>query len=76
MMWPTASNTTIVSYVLARLICFLLGHVFDELVVLEGAQPPVYVSHSKCARCGARVVEVRDLRDEYDAPPTHDGEDG
>lgn len=57
---------------LARLICFLLGHVLDELVVLEGAQPPIYVSHGKCARCGTPVIEVRDLREEYDPPPTED----
>jgi len=63
--------------VLARLICLLLDHVFDELAVLEGAQPPIYVSHGKCARCGASIVEVHDLREEYEPPPTEqDEQDG
>lgn len=62
-------------FVLARLICFLLDHMFDELVVLEGSQPPIYVSHGKCARCGATIIAMHDLRDEYEAPPTHDDKD-
>ena len=49
---------------IARLICLLLGHQLDELETVEGVQPPVYVSHGKCARCKAPVIMVRDLRDE------------
>jgi len=56
--------------VLARLLCFLLGHVFDELVVHEGLQPRVYVSRGACARCHAPVIEIRDLRDEEESNPT------
>jgi hypothetical protein len=49
---------------LARLICRLLGHVLDELNVIEGDPSYIYVSQGKCARCGAPVIEVRDLRDD------------
>lgn len=49
---------------IARLICLLLGHSLDELEKIENVQPPVYVSHGKCARCKASVIMVRDLRDE------------
>lgn len=49
---------------LARLICLLLGHMLDELIVVEGEPSYIYVSHGKCARCGAPVIEVRDLRDD------------
>jgi len=49
---------------IARLLCFFLGHVLDELNVIEGTQPHIYVGHGKCARCGVPVLEVRDLRDE------------
>lgn len=51
---------------IARLICLLLGHSLDELAVLEGAQPPIYVTHGRCARCKTPVITVRDLRDEKD----------
>lgn len=49
---------------LARLICLLLGHVLEELNVVEGEPSCIYVSHGKCARCGAPLMEVRDLRDD------------
>lgn len=51
---------------LARLICFLLGHVFDGREILVSQQPHVYMSRGKCARCGVPVFEMRDLRDEDD----------
>jgi hypothetical protein len=57
---------------LSRLICLLLGHVLDDLDVIEGAQPPIYICRGKCARCDAPIVEVCDLRDEYDPPPTQE----
>jgi hypothetical protein len=50
--------------VIARLICFLLGHAVDELAVHESPQPHIRISHGKCARCGVPVFELRDLRDE------------
>lgn len=45
-------------------MCLFLGHVFDEIAVLEGAQPLIYVTHGRCARCKTPVIVVRDLRDE------------
>lgn len=52
---------------LARLICFLLGHAQNKLEALERVQPYVYVRRGKCARCGVRILEVRDFRDEDDS---------
>jgi hypothetical protein len=49
--------------VLARLLCFLLGHTYDELDVREGPQQHIRVVYGKCARCGAPVIEIRDLRE-------------
>ena len=51
---------------LARLICFLIGHVFDGREVLVSQQPHIYMSRGRCARCGIPVFEMRDLRDEED----------
>lgn len=48
---------------LARLICFLIEHVFDELDVREGPQN-VYSCYGTCARCGVAVSEVCDLRND------------
>lgn len=45
---------------LARLICFLLGHVFDGREVLVSQQPHVYMYRGKCARCGTRIFRMRD----------------
>jgi hypothetical protein len=50
--------------VLARLLCFLLGHSYDELDVREGPQQYIRVVYGKCARCGAPVIEILDLRDD------------
>jgi hypothetical protein len=44
---------------LARLICYFLGHVLEEFY--EGPRGPhVYVSLNRCARCGTRIFEVRE----------------
>lgn len=49
---------------LARLICFLLGHVLEDECVQESERPRVFVSNGTCARCKAPLLEVIDLRDE------------
>lgn len=50
---------------LARLICFLLGHSFDEEVeVRETPHPDIYVLRSRCARCKTLSLQVRDMRDD------------
>ena len=49
---------------LARLICRLLGHVLEDLNVIEDASSCVYVTHWKCARCGKPIAEVREFRNE------------
>jgi hypothetical protein len=43
---------------LARLICRLLGHVLEDLVVRDGPEAYIYVGDGKCARCGAQAVEL------------------
>jgi hypothetical protein len=52
---------------LARLLCFLLGHSYDELDVREGPQQHIRVVYGKCARCGAPVIEIHDLSDDEDS---------
>jgi hypothetical protein len=61
---------------LARLICFLLGHLLRELDVREGPHAGIYLSCGKCSRCGADVLEVRDLRDKItsSSPPAADAQ--
>ncbi len=49
---------------IARVMCFFLGHSFARLEALERVQPYVYVRRGPCARCGTPIIEVRDLRDE------------
>lgn len=49
---------------LARLLCFLLGHSYDELDVREGPQQHIRVVYGKCARCSAPVIEIHDLSDD------------
>jgi len=49
---------------LARLICFFLGHVYSALDVLESPQPHIRISYGECARCGEPGLEICDLRDE------------
>lgn len=52
---------------IARIICFLLGHALDKLEEHGVVQSSVYVRSGKCARCGVPILEVRDLRDDlYD----------
>jgi hypothetical protein len=53
---------------LARLICFLLGHLLEDLVVRDGPESYVYVGDGKCSRCGAQAIELRE--DDDDEPPT------
>lgn len=56
---------------LARLLCFLLGHVFDELVVHnEQGQPRVYIGSGVCDRCGKRVFEIPDQDTVDEITPT------
>jgi hypothetical protein len=49
---------------LAKIICFLLGHITEELDVLDTVEPNVYIRRGKCDRCGAPVFEMYDLREE------------
>ena len=51
-------------WMLARLICFLLGHALEELEAVECPQPHLHIRRGKCARCGVPIFELRDLRDE------------
>jgi hypothetical protein len=48
---------------LARLICFLLGHTLDEHIVYEGGRPLFLVKRGECPRCKAAVFVMRDARD-------------
>jgi hypothetical protein len=47
---------------LARLICFLLGHSFNEVETRETPHPDVFVIRGKCARCGKLTLQVHDFR--------------
>jgi hypothetical protein len=47
---------------LARLICFLLGHSFDKAEMRETPHPDVFMVRGKCARCGALALQVHDFR--------------
>ena len=59
---------------LARLICLLLGHVFDELVVRDAqGQPRVYVGSGICDRCGKRVFSVPEIDTVDELTPTKPG---
>lgn len=49
---------------IAKIICFLLGHVSADLHVCATPDPHVYVRRGTCARCGVQVFELFDLRDE------------
>lgn len=44
---------------LARLICFLLGHVFDDNRLFL-PQPGVRIRRGQCSRCGAVFIEILD----------------
>lgn len=44
---------------LARLICFLLGHVFDDNRIFL-PQPGVRIRRGQCSRCGAVFIEILD----------------
>ena len=59
---------------IARLICFFLGHALDKLEEHGAVQSPVYVRSGKCARCGIPIMEVHSLRDDLyeDDPPKND----
>ena len=49
---------------LARLICFLLGHSFDEEEEVRlTPHPDVYILRNTCARCGKPSLKVCDMRD-------------
>jgi hypothetical protein len=50
--------------VLARLICFLLGHCFDPVDTYDSPQPHIRVIYVMCARCRAPGLEVLDLHDD------------
>jgi len=43
---------------LARIICALLGHVLEDLVIREGEESYIYVGEGKCSRCHAQVIEL------------------
>jgi len=50
---------------LARLICFLLGHSFSEREEVRlTPHPDVYVLRRTCARCGELSLQVCDTRQE------------
>jgi hypothetical protein len=58
---------------LARVICFFLGHIYAELVIEECVQKNVYVRRGTCDRCGKLVFEVLALEDGFvQAIPTPD----
>lgn len=50
---------------LARLICFLLGHSFNEFEIYECPQPHVQIRRARCARCDSLFLEVRDLYEDH-----------
>lgn len=47
---------------LARLICFLLGHLLEDLVIRESPDVYIYMGDGKCVRCGMQVVEIVDRK--------------
>lgn len=49
---------------LSGLICYLLGHVFDDLDIRETPQARVYTVIGSCARCSTQMFMVCDLRNE------------
>lgn len=56
---------------IARVICLLLGHVLEDLVIRDGPESYVYVGDGKCSRCGIQAIEL--CEDQEELPPTPRG---